>query len=70
MYVNSELVQYREKDALTWCEPSVPVVSVLFSAAGGLAENLLADLIVGQVMHQPGAPRGRNTCRNPRKTHS
>lgn len=30
MYVNSELVQYREKDALTWCESSVPVVSVLF----------------------------------------
>lgn len=35
MYVNSELVQYREKDALTWCEPSAPVISVLFSAAGG-----------------------------------
>lgn len=39
MYVNSELVQYREKDALTWCESSVPVVSVLFFAAGGRQKN-------------------------------
>ena len=30
MYVNSELVQYREKDALTWCGASAPVVSVAF----------------------------------------
>lgn len=34
MYVNSELVQYREKDALTWCGASAPFITVAFSIAG------------------------------------